>query len=86
MRARPVTGGAEVVLGKDVRGLVQPAGSTRLLFGEKTASYNLDVKVVDLEKNVAPKMLIDDVESMTAHGDFAYVGVGTQGLYEIALP
>ena len=29
LRARPVTGGPEVVLGKEVRGIVQPSGSTR---------------------------------------------------------
>ena len=44
------------------------------------------MKVVDLEKGIAPKMLIDDVESAIAFGDVAYVGVGQQGLYAIDLP
>jgi hypothetical protein len=68
---------------------VQPAGSTKIVYSERqpTQGYRLDVKVVvDLEGGVAPKLLIDDVESATAHGDVAYVGVGSQGLYAIALP
>jgi hypothetical protein len=86
VRARPVTGGPEIVLGKEIRSIVQPTSSTKILYVESTPSYQYDVKVVDLEKGIAPKLLIDDVESATAHGDTAYVGVGTQGLYAIALP
>lgn len=86
VRARPVSGGAEVILGKEIRGLVQPVGSTKILYSERTANYRLDVKVVDLENGVAPKLLIDDVESAAAYGDTAYVGVGSQGLYAIPMP
>jgi hypothetical protein len=87
VRARPVTGGPEILLGREIRGIVQPAGSTKIVYSERqpTQGYRLDVKVVDLEGGVAPKLLIDDVESATAHGDVAYVGVGSQGLYAIAL-
>ena len=86
VRARPVNGGPEVVLGTEIRGLVQSATSSKIVFVEQRPTYEYDVKVVDLAKGIAPAVLIDDVESATAQGDTAYVGVGEQGLYAIALP
>lgn len=85
VRARPVTGGTEIILGREVRGLVQPAGSTKILFSERTANYRLDVKVVDLEKGVAPKVLIDDVESalmVSARAESPSASAPLRGVYE----
>lgn len=86
LRARPVAGGPEIVLGGRVRRLVQSTTSTKITYVEVDAKYRESVKVVDLEKGTAPVVFIDDVESATAQDDIAYVGVGEQGLYAIALP
>jgi hypothetical protein len=86
LRARPIAGGPEVVVGTEVATLLEPQGSTRLVFTEEQPDYTRDLKVVDLEGDVAPKPVIDDVTTGTAIGDVAYVTIKQQGLYAIPLP
>lgn len=86
LRAAPVAGGPEIVLGPNPRQIMEPVGSTKLVWLERRPDYHYDVKVADLENGGGPQLVIDDVTTAVAHGSRLYFTVKDQGLYVMDLP
>ncbi len=86
LRATPVAGGAEIVLGSNGAFATRVAGSSELIVSEYTASFQHDLTLVDLEKGAAPKRIATEVGFPVVVGRTVYVGFESVGLHAIALP
>lgn len=86
LRATPVAGGAEVVLGSNGASATRVAGSSELLVAEYTAAFQRNLTLVDLDKGTAPKRIATDVGVPAVVGRTVYVAFADVGLYAIALP
>lgn len=86
LRAAPVAGGAEVVLGSNGAFTTRIAGSSELLVSEYTASFRRNLTLVDVEKGTAPKRIATEVGIPAVVGRTVYVGFESVGLHAIALP
>ena len=86
LRAVPVAGGAEVVLGASGAFATRVVGSSELIVSEYTASFQRNLTLVDLEKGATPKRIATEVGVPAVVGRTVYVGFESVGLHAIALP
>ncbi|NOU32766.1 MAG: hypothetical protein HOO96_33085 [Polyangiaceae bacterium] len=86
LRAVPVAGGAEVVLGTNGAFATRVAGSSELIVSEYTESFQRNLTLVDLEKGATPKRIATEVGVPAVVGRTVYVGFESVGLHAIALP